>query len=163
MVQGSPLRVRGKDQACSRWRYPDGITPACAGKSGSPGRPCSRGWDHPRVCGEKAASSYSMTCETGSPPRMRGKEQPTSSICSSAGITPACAGKRIERSQCRTSRRDHPRVCGEKNNLRQAFAVQQESPPRVRGKGSNDRSAEPAAGITPACAGKSNKAVCLGR
>ena len=30
---GSPLRVRGKDQACSRWRYPDGITPACAGKS----------------------------------------------------------------------------------------------------------------------------------
>ena len=30
---GSPPRMRGKDQACSCWRYPDGITPAYAGKS----------------------------------------------------------------------------------------------------------------------------------
>ena len=146
--------MRGKDQACSRWRYPDGITPACAGKSGSPGRPCSRGWDHPRVCGEKAASSYSMTCETGSPPRMRGKEQPTSSICSSAGITPACAGKRIERSQCRTSRRDHPRVCGEKVFASISILVAQGSPPRVRGKVRQHLESRQSVGITPACAGK---------
>ena len=53
-LRGSPPHVRGKDQACSRWRYPDGITPACAGKRpGWADSGCQRG-DHPRVCGEKA-------------------------------------------------------------------------------------------------------------
>ena len=31
------------------------------------------------------------------------------------GITPAYAGKRVKRSACRVTLRDHPRVCGEKS------------------------------------------------
>ena len=70
---GSPLRVRGKDQACSRWRYPDGITPACAGKRGRPHYHMILFGDHPRVCGEKKISFPITTCPMGSPPRVRGK------------------------------------------------------------------------------------------
>ena len=56
-TEGSPPRVRGKEDRLSprsrAWR----ITPACAGKS----LPCwyyqKSCWDHPRVCGEKVFSN----------------------------------------------------------------------------------------------------------
>ena len=47
-------------------------------------------------------------------------------------------------------------MCGEKNNLRQAFAVQQGSPPRVRGKVVHRPGRRLRLGITPAYAGKSS-------
>ena len=50
---GSPPRVRGKVQLCSRIRNQKRITPACAGKSTSFQTVCRCRWDHPRVCGEK--------------------------------------------------------------------------------------------------------------
>ena len=90
---GSPPRVRGKDQACSRWRYPDGITPAYAGKSLSVPTHGSRPGDHPCVCGEKLARLYSSVPVPGSPPRVRGKVEIDARKFNEAGITPACAGK----------------------------------------------------------------------
>ena len=71
---GSPPRVRGKDLLVSSQLAAFGITPACAGKSisasvgGAPVR------DHPRVCGEKAASKAIPSNGQGSPPRVRGKD-----------------------------------------------------------------------------------------
>ena len=74
MTMGSPPRMRGKDALghliCVKTR----ITPAYAGKSGVVvrlGRAC---WDHPRVCGEKKVAEDIGSEDTGSPPRMRGKE-----------------------------------------------------------------------------------------
>ena len=92
---GSPPHVRGKVEVEEEQAGLQGITPACAGKSllrvvgqcYEPGiTPARAGkrtsdaagiafwWDHPRVCGEKSSSSSRLSCASGSPPRMRGKE-----------------------------------------------------------------------------------------
>ena len=70
---GSPPRVRGKG-ACNQAVCPDnGITPACAGKSSFASFITHTLWDHPRVCGEKAAAAAPAHNQSGSPPRVRGK------------------------------------------------------------------------------------------
>ena len=111
-----------------------GITPACAGKSTQYFPACSCIWDHPRVCGEKAAASSKAHKVIGSPPRMRGKVLWTSSRGS-------CTG-------------DHPRVCGEKFALPVNAILKPGSPPRVRGKVFDCVAHFFKVGITPACTGK---------
>ena len=162
-LSGSPPRMRGKAVQFHHRHNGVGITPACAGKSHVLPRPAQVQWDHPRVCGEKKKAEEMGATTKGSPPRMRGKENRVLGGILHVRITPACAGKRGQCCPDRLRCWDHPRVCGEKSSSTSSFSPFSGSPPRVRGKGSNDRSAEPAAGITPACAGKSNKAVCLGR
>ena len=56
---GSPPRARGKVKGQGRHDNHDGITPACAGKSGyiQTNKPVSR--DHPRVRGEKSTPTPS--------------------------------------------------------------------------------------------------------
>lgn len=51
--QGSPPRMRGKGQARCEVVVEFGITPAYAGKRPLPSFCGIRGWDHPRVRGEK--------------------------------------------------------------------------------------------------------------
>ena len=51
-----------------------GITPAYAGKSAALSCHPNSDQDHPRVCGEKHSSAPAAHNDTGSPPRMRGKE-----------------------------------------------------------------------------------------
>ena len=111
---GSPPRVRGKVQA-DRDAIPEpGITPACAGKSARGGCSASCPWDHPRVCGEKAAGDDIICLRPGSPPRVRGKAGVVSKPNLVFGITPACAGKSSGRQRRNSGAWDHPRVCGEK-------------------------------------------------
>ena len=119
------------------WRYAErwiGITPAYAGK-----RPFQRYrsrhcQDHPRICGEKS-SFFSTACSPrGSPPRMRGKGDFYVVTHTKVGITPAYAGKSSGSWGFRSSRKDHPRVCGEKDAIFCALCQRQGSPPRVRGK-----------------------------
>ena len=113
---GSPPRMRGKGTSkCTQLSYTR-ITPAYAGKRQMVlvVLDCSR--DHPRVCGEKAESYDTLISYTGSPPRMRGKETVLLERFCETGITPACAGKRNSQHTTFTSERDHPRVCGEKQN-----------------------------------------------
>ena len=85
--------MRGKAVAQGAHVLAAGITPACAGKRASFPSPLLNGWDHPRVCGEKAVWPVLTVAMKGSSPRVRGKEQFTSSLCGTAGITPAYAGK----------------------------------------------------------------------
>ena len=54
-LQGSPPRMRGKDQALKYAVKGARITPAYAGKSFSLSREKGLVWDHPRVCGEKGS------------------------------------------------------------------------------------------------------------
>ena len=91
-----------------------GITPAYAGKSALQlcTDSCSR--DHPRVCGEKSVLLFCIPSRLGSPPRMRGKAGNSACGNVKVGITPAYAGKSHFATSFRLSRRDHPRVCGEK-------------------------------------------------
>ena len=66
------------------------------------------------MCGEKAASVLLDDVVLGSPPRVRGKALSQYTTTKTAGITPACAGKRQQRAKLPESSKDHPRVCGEK-------------------------------------------------
>ena len=92
-----------------------GITPAYAGKSITVMLHTSSPEDHPRVCGEKCCLQGPYLRRLGSPPRVRGKVRLRLTYYTPSGITPACAGKRYTSTDARYRARDHPRVCGEKN------------------------------------------------
>ena len=153
--RGSPPRVRGKVAQLVDHGRPHGITPACAGKRGLSMKYWRFVKDHPRVCGEKRWTEHHPSRGLGSPPRVRGKVRFV--VCSllEVGITPACAGKSGSRARRERKARDHPRVCGEKEEFAGKEGRRKGSPPRVRGKGRESGIHRLEAGITPACAGKS--------
>ena len=156
LSRGSPPRMRGKVDGFSQNGAIPGITPAYAGKSSVKERTTPRNRDHPRMCGEKATASSMRLMAMGSPPHVRGKVHFILSGHVKLGITPACAGKR--RTLCRSCPpiRDHPRMCGEKTAGRSDAGYLAGSPPHVRGKEALELCPAGAAGITPACAGKSS-------
>ena len=154
MVKGSPPHVRGKAEERPRCGRAFWITPACAGKSMVVSRLKSRWKDHPRMCGEKIQRKTKWNRQIGSPPHVRGKERNAVVTFKSFRITPACAGKSPTGVVWRLSRRDHPRMCGEKNAQLGENLAQTGSPPHVRGKVLLPLLQENADGITPACAGK---------
>ena len=99
VMQGSPPHVRGKEIHLGEIDLQDRITPACAGKS-RPGRGAGIPYkDHPRMCGEKRLDGFKETGGQGSPPHVRGKGLQAQQEQRAAGITPACAGKRLKRSR----------------------------------------------------------------
>ena len=155
MPWGSPPHVRGKVSLQCIGGKTVGITPACAGKR-SPLLP-SHGAvrDHPRMCGEKRQFRRAVQCCRGSPPHVRGKGSRRYGSQWSAGITPACAGKRPISSIRWCGSWDHPRMCGEKKLKAGDFTKDTGSPPHVRGKGLEKKRGADIGGITPACAGKS--------
>ena len=91
------------------------ITPACAGKSADVEPPEDKPMDHPRVCGEKHLREVLGVKHRGSPPPVRGKGKEAGSYYKMNRITPACAGKSNRDCGGRSYRRDHPRLCGEKD------------------------------------------------
>ena len=136
-----------------------GITPACAGKTCCGLCPSLWYGDHPRVCGENITTPALHAASAGSPPRVRGKLATLACGYQGGGITPACAGKTARKRRRATCGRDHPRVCGE-NSTRSSRAVKTVgSPPRVRGKQLVCFLGLKRSGITPACAGKTQKGV----
>ena len=152
-IMGSPPRVRGIHGQI----YPDGsvhgITPACAGNTGSwP----TAGWvcgDHPRVCGEYVVRFLLVHHQAGSPPRVRGIPIGYRLACWTLRITPACAGNTHKRVSNGRQTRDHPRVCGEYKANWVYLNKATGSPPRVRGILRKAADAGRNSGITPACAG----------
>ena len=90
---GSPPRMRGKVFEQVYTRIPFRITPAYAGKRCSARTPTFRTWDHPRMCGEKFSNASVVWSLTGSPPRVRGKEERRKARATGLRITPAYAGK----------------------------------------------------------------------
>ena len=154
-VMGSPPRMRGKAQDLFHVDPVRGITPAYAGKSSGPMQKFGMSGDHPRVCGEKQRTLAVQDEPQGSPPRVRGKVWRSPAAPGTQGITPACAGKRRPVPSPRSTRQDHPRVCGEKPPKGCGLNLILGSPPRVRGKAAAARAGLVAVGITPACAGKS--------
>ena len=111
---GSPPPMRGK-AVFLRCGYTAGrITPAYAGKSQARPQQADTSEDHPRLCGEKPSLIFV--------------------VIGSIGITPAYAGK----SECitfvQTCREDHPRLCGEKESMYRPNAINEGSPPPMRGK-----------------------------
>ena len=110
------------------------ITPAGAGKTTYSANYQCASKDHPRRCGENAASTAFMLAASGSPPQVRGKRSGTN-IYSSVGS-------------------DHPRRCGENHCSNRIDRQDNGSPPQVRGKRHFLASSNFRLGITPAGAGK---------
>ena len=130
------------------------ITPAYAGKSRQGRSAPDRPRDHPRTCGEKYLSAQERRIHKGSPPHVRGKERDPAFNTAQQRITPAYAGKSHFVTSFHLSKRDHPRMCGEKRGRPSTKISSMGSPPHVRGKGLFCRCAAACPGITPACAGK---------
>ena len=152
---GSPPRMRGKGTKRCSSRRGGRITPAYAGKSKRIAPSSVLFGDHPRVCGEKPRPRLWRVPAKGSPPRMRGKEVITMTTRQETRITPAYAGKSTLAGLLHITLRDHPRVCGEKLQIRCPADLHPGSPPRMRGKVFGLVSSIPGLGITPAYAGKS--------
>ena len=70
------------------------------------------------------------------------------------GITPAYAGKRLTKSERKSTVWDHPRICGEKLACLEQCGILLGSPPHMRGKASRTYFEAVLSGITPAYAGK---------
>ena len=94
---GSPPPMRGKVFDHRKNQFDVGITPAYAGKSSGEKLVLLSYEDHPRLCGEKSATTSGGISGSGSPPPMRGKVFTGFFQCYSCRITPAYAGKsRVE-------------------------------------------------------------------
>ena len=86
---------------------------------------------------------------------MRGKVGRTLYLVAGERITPAYAGKSTDKAIKYLAKKDHPRVCGEKDYDHSGHQYREGSPPHVRGKVAHSPFLAFASGITPACAGKS--------
>ena len=90
---------------------------------------------------------------------MRGKAAMLSGDTTVTGITPAYAGKSRNVFRSYLQKWDHPRLCGEKQQLEYSTKLDKGSPPPMRGKETSGRNRSAAAGITPAYAGKSCRSI----
>ena len=153
-VPGSPPHGRGKAYIFPTFWGVERITPAWAGKSAESSGASGRERDHPRMGGEKGSLLVSMYHPGGSPPHGRGKDPWQGHREHLAGITPAWAGKRFQKSLARATEGDHPRVGGEKAMVCEMVRFVWGSPPRGRGKVEDDILQHVTTGITPAWAGK---------
>ena len=69
-----------------------------------------------------------------------------------------CGEKRVQFGLC-LAKLDHPRVCGEKSWSLYGLSRKRGSPPRVRGEDYTVDDSYSLKGITPACAGRSQRAL----
>ena len=109
------------------------------------------------MCGENTFVAYGKNQGSGSPPRVRGKQDGVFVVKKTGRITPACAGKTVRVVFSRRALQDHPRVCGENLPSFNIPGTSIGSPPRVRGKLIRTRFPDLWMGITPACAGKTSQ------
>jgi hypothetical protein len=77
-----------------------GITPACAGKTSGQRCSCWARGDHPRVCGKDISFFRVCPRREGSPPRVRERHGLLVVEYTPRRITPACAGKTLDRFPC---------------------------------------------------------------
>ena len=131
---GSPPQVRGKQRNCCSEQRNTGITPAGAGKTLFQFFIFYSNQDHPRRCGENAVSKTMRHLSIGSPPQVRGKPSVSPHLVLVYRITPAGAGKTQSSTVSFSSKKDHPRRCGENILIRNCSRILYGSPPQVRGK-----------------------------
>ena len=110
--RGSPPHVRERPFRQQHGVTEDGITPACAGKTGYHTLVIDTAEDHPRMCGKDMLQKQRQPSTTGSPPHVRERRNIETHKDAYYRITPACAGKTGSVRHTGGERRDHPRMCG---------------------------------------------------
>jgi len=86
------------------------------------------------VCREKSIQSQFLAAIVGSPLRVQGKASAGAGAVNRVGITPACAGKRMDEKLKQLVEQDHPCVCREKIINVRIIILNYGSPLRVQGK-----------------------------
>ena len=157
-ADGSPPHARGRRGELSGMSRTRRITPACAGKTRAPKQASLLDTDHPRMRGEDTVEIEGMFAALGSPPHARGRLPYGPFRSSSIRITPACAGKTVGPTSNLTVSSDHPRMRGEDIPTARAPARLHGSPPHARGRLLELKSKNYDLRITPACAGKTDRA-----
>ena len=97
----------------------------------------------------------------GSPPPVRGLLASSSVSASMSRITPACAGTTLKFLIFVPIFRDHPRLCGDYQNVPIVIDFSRGSPPPVRGLLGSVSIIPALCRITPACAGTTCTFFCL--
>ena len=120
---GSSPRVRGTRQVADRSAEFCRFIPACAGNAGPAAAAAPAAAVHPRVCGERPAPPASAFLDGGSSPRVRGTLGWPDDGSRARRFIPACAGNACRRASTPPARSVHPRVCGERRQLRQRAAL----------------------------------------
>ena len=130
-----------------------GITPAHAGNTPNFQNFPPVAWDHPRPCGEHLDKAGTTQLRRGSPPPMRGTLAIRVGGIPCCRITPAHAGNTINALNVFILVQDHPRPCGEHEELKEQKAGMRGSPPPMRGTPWKEGDEHTEARITPAHAG----------
>ena len=153
-ILGSPPHARGRLVGVDDHELRGRITPACAGKTRSPGPRRRLGRDHPRMRGEDSLTTGPPPPFNGSPPHARGRLDEVAGGLLDRRITPACAGKTHPQAHRLSKSPDHPRMRGEDLMAYVREIEEAGSPPHARGRQSMHRRLKRRRRITPACAGK---------
>ena len=130
------------------------IIPAHAGQTPTWSRRDIGITDHPRACGANACRRFSPRINSGSSPRMRGKQQRGGDVGRALRIIPAHAGQTSPDHPEAYKNPDHPRACGANGVTSGAATVLNGSSPRMRGKLVTFKSALTRVRIIPAHAGQ---------
>ena len=131
---GTSPRMRGKPILVGHKPGAGRNIPAYAGKTVIFPACCVRSAEHPRVCGEnRCAHPYSSSAH-GTSPRMRGKPRAGRKSQPVLRNIPAYAGKTTWTSTQTKNWSEHPRVCGENNNISILLNRTRGTSPRMRGK-----------------------------
>ncbi len=128
-------------------------TPAYAGNGLSRRHcgPCIR--EHPRLRGERGPIGVPVELKTGTPPPTRGTAAATAAGTQRLGNTPAYAGNGVTNTAGCSSRREHPRLRGERDSMSRPKLLDLGTPPPTRGTVLCSVSAWDKSGNTPAYAG----------
>ena len=110
------------------------LTPAHAGNILPQLRQMDQVSAHPRACGEDNRQSPDQVFLRGSPPRMRGRSAGVRPLKKYKRLTPAHAGKILERGDRSPIPWAHPRACGEDASWTLSVSLTIGSPPRMRGR-----------------------------
>ena len=160
---GSSPRMRGAHLSISPLNALAGIIPADAGSTRKREDFIRQPEDHPRGCGEHGMRTVKETVDRGSSPRMRGAPVRHQTDDDVLGIIPADAGSTWRWAPARSSRKDHPRGCGEHPRGAGPSALPWGSSPRMRGARIIETSNPQTIGIIPADAGSTACLACPGR
>ena len=133
-AMGTPPRMRGRPRSSVRlpvrWRN----TPADAGTTFGAPTTTRTTAEHPRGCGDDSVPNSVNALSIGTPPRMRGRRQPSWRHWPRPRNTPADAGTTRGRQGRHPAGPEHPRGCGDDTITVDSSDTVNGTPPRMRGR-----------------------------
>ena len=160
-IEGSSPHTRGAPPWRQLVAERCGIIPAYAGSTARGGWAGVCRADHPRIRGEHVAEMFKFPLHPGSSPHTRGALCEILHRGPNPRIIPAYAGSTLQAYETGFLARDHPRIRGEHNALRDRVTVYSGSSPHTRGALESLNLAEDVVGIIPAYAGSTSAPALL--